>query len=387
MTLSSQSHTLFRNARIVLKNEIIHGSLEVKNGVITAIDEGASSAPSAIDCEGDYLIAGLIELHTDHLEQHFVPRPKVHWNPLAAVQAHDAQIASSGITTVFDALRVGSDGDAKKLGAEMRTLADAIANGVANNRLRADHLIHLRCELSSSDVVSDFEPFLGHPLLKLASLMDHTPGQRQFVSLEKWATYYQGKTGMSDVALAQFMDERMAAQVQYAEPHRRAIVQLCKQAGIALASHDDAIAAHVDEAIKDGVSIAEFPTTLEAAKASHEAGLSVLMGAPNVVRGGSHSGNVSALDLANNGHLDILSSDYVPFSLLQAAFMLPKESQAITLPQALCMVTHNPAKAAKLDDRGRLEVGLRADLVRVQLDEGEDLPLVRSVWRQGTRVC
>ena len=378
------NQTVFSNARIVLADEVITGSLLVEDGVIKAIDQGTSQ--TGIDCEGDYLIPGLIELHTDHLEQHYVPRPKVHWHPLAAVQAHDAQIAASGITTVFDALRVGSDGDAKKLGGEMRTLADAIERGVQSNRLRADHLIHLRCELSSADVVEEFEPFIGHPLLKLASLMDHTPGQRQFVSLEKWTTYYQGKTGMSDEALAVFMEDRITSQKQYAEPNRRQIVELCRAHNVALASHDDAIEAHVAEAIEDGVSIAEFPTTVEAAKASHEAGLSVLMGAPNVVRGGSHSGNVSALELANNGHLDILSSDYVPFSLLQAVFTLPREGKAITLPQAVSMVTANPAKAANLNDRGRLETGLRADLVRVQLRSEEDVPLVRSVWRQGQRV-
>src|SRR5690606_29264450 len=139
--------------------------------------------------------------------------------------------------------------------------------------------------------------------------------------------------------------------------------------------------AHVEEAAEDGVAIAEFPTTLEAASAAHDAGLAILMGAPNVVRGRSHSGNISASDLVEAGLLDILSSDYVPFALLQAAFLLPRRIASVSLPQALATVTRNPARAAGLDDRGEIVIGKRADLVRVQINGA--LPSVRSVWREG----
>lgn len=372
-----------RNANIVLADEVIAGGIAVKAGTLSSVDTGASTHGE--DFEGDYLVAGLVELHTDHLESHYAPRPGVRWHPIAALQAHDAQIASSGITTVFDALRVGSDAESRRLGTEMRTLADAIHQAKSAGRLRADHLLHLRCEISAADVVAGMTPFIGMPDLKLVSVMDHTPGQRQFVKLEKYREYYQGKTGMSDAEMDAFIAERLEAHETYAPAHRRAVVAMCRDAGIALASHDDATPAHVAEAVEDGVSISEFPTTMAAARAARDGGMSVLMGAPNVVRGGSHSGNVSAAELAAGCCLDILSSDYVPFSLLHAAFRLPQLVDGITLPRAVALVTRNPAAAVGLNDRGEIAPGKRADFVRVGYDG--DVPVVRGVWRGGRRVA
>ena len=133
------------------------------------------------------------------------------------------------------------------------------------------------------------------------------------------------------------------------------------------------------------MKLAEFPTSFEAAEASHKSGMSVLMGAPNVVRGKSHSGNIAARDLARHGVLDVLSSDYVPLSLLHASFVLADEIDGISLPQAIAMVTATPARTVSLSDRGRIESGLRADLVRVRRDHG--VPVVRAVWREGRRVA
>lgn len=321
MTEDSKSETVLTNARIVLAGEVMTGSVLIRDGRIVDIGSATSGGD---DLDGDYLIPGLVELHTDHLEGHYAPRPRVRWNPLAAVQAHDAQVAASGITTVFDALRVGIDEQSNLNPSEMTVLADAIRSASAAGRLRADHYIHLRCEVSAPDCLEGFRRLQDDPLVRLASLMDHAPGQRQFASLDAYKVYYQGKLKMSDEALAAFSERRNSQSETYAAPHRLAIAQYCREHGIVLASHDDATVAHVDEAITQGIHVAEFPTTVEAARASHEAGMSVLMGAPNVVRGSSHSGNVSARSLAEAGLLDILSSDYIPFSLVQAAFALGK---------------------------------------------------------------
>jgi alpha-D-ribose 1-methylphosphonate 5-triphosphate diphosphatase len=214
--------------------------------------------------------------------------------------------------------------------------------------------------------------------------MDHTPGQRQFTSLDHFRVYYQGKTGMSDDAFLQMVDRRVSMAQKHSAHHRNEIAARCRAAGIVLASHDDATAEHVRESVEHGVTLAEFPTTLEAATAARDSGLRILMGAPNVVRGGSHSGNVAARSLLGQGLLDILSSDYVPFSLLHAAFMVTEGEDAVPVPDAIATITRNPAEAAGLDDRGVIEVGRRADLVRVRLDH--EVPLVRSVWREGRRV-
>ena len=376
---------VFANCRIVTPGAVVPGALVLEGGVIAEVGEGTGS-PAAIDCEGDFLIPGLIELHTDHLESHFKPRPKVLWPVEAAVVAHDAQIAASGITTVFDALRVGTNKeDDLSIGRNMRSLAEAIGRAKSADVLRADHLLHLRCELACEDTVAATEAFLGDPNLRLISLMDHTPGQRQFTRLDKFKEYYCGKTGMSEAELEAYITERLAAHEKLAGPNRRRVVDLARAHGIPLASHDDATGAHVDEAAEDGVTIAEFPTTADAAELSRRHGMHVLMGAPNVVRGGSHSGNISAQVLAEAGLLDILSSDYVPFSLLQAVFGLPDRVPDIDLPAAVRLVTRNPAVATGLDDRGEIAVGKRADLVQIRVVGG--LPVVRSVWRQGRRVA
>ncbi|ESY83803.1 phosphonate metabolism protein PhnM [Mesorhizobium sp. LNHC221B00] len=377
------AETVLSNARIVLADEIVEGSLVLRDGFIADVDAGSSRTGE--DMGGDYVIPGLVELHTDHLEGHYAPRPKVRWNPIAAVLAHDAQVATAGITTVLDALRVGMDEDADLTLADIRKLADAIEDSVAQDRLRADHFLHLRCEVSAPDCLQAFANFDGDERVKLASLMDHAPGQRQFVNLETYAYYYQRKLKLTDRDFQKFCEKRMGESALNSRPNRVHIAAACQERGIVLASHDDATIGHVGEAIEQGVRVAEFPTTEEAARASKAAGLGVLMGAPNVMRGASHSGNVSARTLASDGLLDILSSDYIPFSLIQSAFFLGDMVEGISLPQAVAMVSKNPAEAVGLNDRGIIEQGRRADLVRVRVDD--HVPVVRTVWRQGLRVA
>ncbi len=377
------AETILNNARIVLSGEVVAGSVLIRDGKIADISRASSAIGE--DMGGDFIIPGLVELHTDHLEGHYAPRPRVRWNPIAAVLAHDAQIATAGITTVFDALRIGLDEDADVTVDDMRKLADAVEDGLRADRLRADHFIHLRCEVSAGDCRRAFSYFDGDKRVKLVSLMDHAPGQRQFVSLDTYAAYYKRKLKLTDEQFIAFCEKRMGESAKNSRGNRDAIVSSCHARGIVLASHDDATVEHVDEAVAQGIRIAEFPTTVEAAKASKDAGLGVLMGAPNVVRGGSHSGNVSACALAEDGVLDILSSDYIPFSLIQSAFFLGEAVDGISLPQAVAMVSKNPAEAVGLTDRGAIEVGRRADLVRVRVDE--HVPVVRAVWREGVRVA
>ncbi len=366
------------NARVVLADRVIDGHVVIRDGLIAEIGKGPAKGE---DLEGDFLLPGLVELHTDHMEGHYAPRPGVRWNPLASVQAHDAQVAASGITTVFDALRVGLNDDSGMSNEDFRKLGEAIHVGMESGRLRADHFIHLRCEVAAPDCLEGFAPFQGDSRVRIASLMDHSPGQRQFASIEAYRNYYQKKKRMSDAEFEAFAARRTRESAEFAEPHRDAISARAAEMGIVLASHDDATVEQVADATARGIRIAEFPTSLEAARASREGGMAILMGAPNVVRGGSHSGNVSARDLAAEGLLDILSSDYVPFSLMQAIFAFDDQME---LPDAVAMVTRHPAEAAGLTDRGVIEAGKRADLVRVNADMG--LPMVRTVWREGRRV-
>lgn len=370
--------------RIVLADRVIAGTVVVENGLIAAIEEDRLRA-DAIDWADDLVIPGLVELHTDHIEPHYTPRPKVFWDPLSAVFAYDAQIAAAGITTVFDCLRAGTDRDGVAIEGRLFALAAAIGRAVETGLLRAEHHIHLRCEICSPDVLEQAREFVDRFDVRLLSLMDHTPGARQFRDEEKLRDYYRGKKkGMSEDELSAYFAERKALHARLAVDHRRALVDLAKANRIALASHDDTTVEHVLESVADGVAVAEFPTTVEAARASHAHGLEVLMGGPNVVRGGSHSGNVSALQLAEAGVLDILSSDYVPISLIEGAFALSKVAAVGGLAAAIRTVTLNPARATGMTDRGEIAVGRRADLVRVVTVDAH--PVVREVYRLGRRV-
>lgn len=378
------SEKIFTNARLVTDDAVRRGTLAIDGDRIVEIGDGASHVPGALDLEGDFLIPGLVELHTDNLERHFTPRPGVRWPSMPAAVAHDAQIISSGITTVFDAVAIGDHKQGSRL-HDLSAMTNAVIEGRKRGLFRADHLMHLRCEVSFDSMIELFKPFQDIEIVGLASLMDHTPGQRQFVDMDKFREYYQGKHGLSDTEIDALVARQRHAHVEFAPRNRAHVVAACRARGIAIASHDDATEAHVVDAVEDSVSVAEFPTTHVAAKASRAAGMKVLMGAPNLVRGGSHSGNVSARDLAAAGLLDILSSDYVPISLLHAAFMLPEVVAGVDLPRAVAMVAANPAEAAGLDDRGRLAAGRRADLVQVRLDE-DGTPMVRGVWSEGERV-
>jgi alpha-D-ribose 1-methylphosphonate 5-triphosphate diphosphatase len=379
---------IFTNARIVTRDSVIEGTLAIRDGLIAGVDDRGTGVPGAVDFGGDYLIPGLIELHTDNIEKNFAPRPGVEWPALSAALAHDAQIVAAGITTVFDALRAGDVMEDQYEFDTLAAIAAAIAEAQARGLTRAEHWFHIRCEVSCPGVLDHFAPYRDHPLLKIMSVMDHAPGQRQFTDLEMYRRYYGKKYNLANDALDVIWQRQIENSERHSAENRRTIVDFSRARGLALASHDDATEDHIAEAVRDGVVIAEFPTTEEAAAAATREGLSVLAGGPNIVRGGSHSGNVSAGSLVEKGILGIISSDYVPSSMLDAVFKLHHDSEdkgdGIALPDALAMVSANPADAAGLHDRGRIAPGLRADIVRVRA--APDLAAVRTVWRGGERV-
>lgn len=371
------------NAQVVTRQDVFSGTVVAEGGVLRAVDDRGTTIRTALDLEGDYLLPGIVELHTDMLEKHWAPRPGVQWPAAAAVVAHDAQLAAAGITTVLDGLAVGYIIETGQRPRDPAPMARAIRSVQETGLLRCEHFLHMRCEVSTEWVLRDLEPFAPDPMVRLVSLMDHTPGQRQFVRVDKYREYNQGKYGLSDAQMDDLIEKRLTDQALYGERHRAAIVELCRKRGLALASHDDATAAHVEEAVEEGVTIAEFPTTLEAARAARAFDLAIVAGAPNLVCGRSHSGNVSAAELAAHGLLDILSSDYVPVSALHGAFLLHLR-YGMDLPTAIATISLTPAQRVRMDDRGEIAVGKRADLIRVRVVD--DVVAVRAVWREGERV-
>ncbi|MBP0492813.1 alpha-D-ribose 1-methylphosphonate 5-triphosphate diphosphatase [Roseomonas indoligenes] len=377
------NETILTNARLVLPDQVLDGTLLLRDGLIAELSPGRSTAPGALDLEGDYLIPGVVDVHTDNLERQVLPRSMARWPSVSAFLAHDGQVAVAGVTTVLDALCLGDLGfDESRLQTArdgIRDLGSLTAAGV----LKTEHFLHLRCELPAIDMLAMLEEFHDDPHLRMVSLMDHTPGVGQYVNAEHYKKM-RVKAGRTP----EEVDNRIAVltvqRERYAEAHRRAVLSLFEGRGIPVAMHDDWDAAVVARNAADGIEISEFPVNLEAARAAKAHGMAVIAGAPNLVRGGSHSGNVSVADLAREGLVDIIASDYVPPAMIEAAWRLT-DVAGMSLPAAVATVTANPARSLHLDDRGRIAPGLRADLVRVR--EFGGMPVVQAVWRGGARIA
>lgn len=369
------------NARVVTPDTVIDGgSVLCRDGRVVDVCAGRSAVAGAVDLKGDYLLPGLVDLHTDNLERHMIPRVSVYWPASAAILAHDRQVLAGGITTVLDSLALG---DVLPDGERVKIYSQSIEAWLAARRsgaTKAYHALHLRCEIGHEGVIEPLEALRNNPDLLMVSVMDHTPGQRQFMDLKKYRFQYPQLT---EQEFLDYVAQRQAIRDTVGVRHRRAIIDFADSLGIPVASHDDRTEAEVAEAVADGIAMSEFPTALEAARAAHRSGMAVIGGAPNVVLGGSHSGNASVADMARAGVLDILASDYVPASMILAAFALHRDL-GIGLAACIAMVSAAPADAVKLADRGRIALGQRADLVRVRHYDG--LPVVETVWRDGQRV-
>ena len=358
---------IIQNARIIALDEEFTGTVRIENGLIQSVDRGNTAVPGAEDWAGDWLMPGLVELHTDNLEKHLVPRPGVIWNAHSAMTVHDAQCAAAGITTVLDSVVIGDLDEGGPRCQTQHTSIAALHQCRDEGLMRVEHLLHLRCELSAPDILEVFHQYADDPLLKLVSVMDHTPGQRQWRDLKSYRRYSERNVRYSDAEFEAMIAQRKADQQAYAIPHRQVIVKASRARQLPLASHDDTLLSDIALAVEEGVAMSEFPTTVAAAQAARDAGMAIIMGGPNMVKGGSHSGNVSAAELAQLDLLDIFSSDYVPSSLLLATFMLGG-LEHWTLAKAVRTVTRNPARAIGMTDRGEVAVGQRADILRVRMN-------------------
>ena len=374
--------TILTNARIVLPDAVIYGTIVLKAARIEAVQPGISAAPGAVDMEGDTLIPGVVDLHTDNLERQVQPRSNARWPSLSAMIAHDVQCAAAGVTTVLDALCLGDLGFDKD---RIRTFLDGVTDGDAlghTGLLKSDHYLHLRCELPAVDMMALLDPVADHPRVRMVSLMDHSPGVGQYADLARYRAMRM-REGLDEAYIERRIVEIQAQREQLRGPNRRALLDRTRGTGAVLASHDDRTREEVEENHRDGIRISEFPVSMIAATTAKAHQMQVIAGAPNIVRRGSHSGNVAAADLVRQGAVDAFASDYVPASLVEAAFQCGRET-GITLPQSIALVSDRPAQLAGLSDRGRLAPGFRADVVRIRLHE--TLPVVRQVWRAGERV-
>ncbi|GAA4204128.1 alpha-D-ribose 1-methylphosphonate 5-triphosphate diphosphatase [Streptosporangium oxazolinicum] len=366
--------TFTLRARRVLTGEaeLSPGHVRVEDGVITSVTAEPPGGP--VTDLGDHdLLPGLVDLHSDCWYQRARPRPSARFPLGQALVMLDTEVVSWGITTHFTCLALQDDTTA---GRTLDEAAEAAAIVAAAGGLRADHRTHLRVEATMRrlDVVAELAAL---PRAGMLSYMDHTPGQGQFRREADWRAYYAG-TGEPD--LDALLAGRRARQ-PHTDATRKDLAALAVAYGLALASHDDDTPGRAAQAHALGAVIAEFPVTAGAAHRAHELGLTVVMGAPNAMRGGSHvAGNLSARDTLAAGHLGALTSDYHPPSLLGAIYCLA-DAGLCDLATSVGLATAGPARAAGLTDRGVLRPGARADLVAVTRKAG--LPVATQTWIAG----
>lgn len=368
-----------RAARSLIEGEERHGWWVVLRG--ETVEAVQRSRPAGAECHelvGMDLIPGLVDLHSDCLEQKTRPRPGMEIPTAAGILELDSEAAALGITTHF--LCVGLDNDPEH--RRSLEIADETLGTLARMRpeLRIDHRVHLRVEMTG-DGPTMAAALAGRPPVSLLSYMVHVPGTGQFRSEASWLGYYtrHGPSQNAQQVIA-FRKSRLGLVGE----RRRTLAALAGEHGLVLASHDDDSTGVVEVAVSLGVRIAEFPVNEEAAEAAVSRGLGTVMGAPNARRGASqHEGNLSARRALSRGLLTALASDYHPASLLASAYQLAAD-RVCSWSQAVALVSTNPARLAGLADRASIEPGKRADLVAVGPRAG--LPAVAQTWVAGRPV-
>lgn len=373
--------------KIVLPDGILeHGSIQVKDGIITDIIEGSASndVPSL---DGLTLIPGLIDLHGDMLERDVQPRPSARFPTEMGLIELDKRLAGSGITTAYAAISFawkGNDLRTQESATEMINKINEL-----NHLLLVDLKVHARFEITNPATAPILTELLEAQKIQLVSVMDHTPGQGQYADIDRYLNFMHKWLGVSQDSLGSMKDEIMSkvklSIEAEAEKDRNwdIIEQICAVAAahnIPVASHDDDTRDKVNRQSEFGISISEFPVSQEAAEAAHDNNMHVIMGAPNAYRGKSTSNNLSAMDAIQQGLVDILATDYFPASMIHTAFKLTREGY-MPLHESIKLVSTNAADIMGLHDRGRIEIGRRADLVLVH--ENEQFPRVRGTLSAG----
>ncbi|MGK6315483.1 alpha-D-ribose 1-methylphosphonate 5-triphosphate diphosphatase [Neorhizobium sp. DT-125] len=368
---------------IVLRDRVIEqGAVRIENGLIAEVRD-TPVQDADIFGEGRLLLPGFVDMHGDMIEKEIEPRANVRMPVELGIYELDKKLATSGITTAYAALSFtpatyGHMRSVDHTTAMIKTLASM------RDELLVDHRVHGRFEVTFLPALTTADQLSKAGALDLISLMDHTPGQGQYRNIETHIANMAKTKKISEAEAAELVRQRIANREEHGDATNvvHALADLARERGLTLASHDDDSVEKVTLLHGLGARISEFPVTMEAAVEAHRLGLSTAMGAPNALRGLSYSGNLSAREAFAAGVLDILASDYHPSAILPAVLALAETGEG-GLPAAVALASANPAAALKLSDRGRIEEGLRADLV---IAERGRIPRLRSTIRGGRQV-
>ncbi|MFP3090987.1 alpha-D-ribose 1-methylphosphonate 5-triphosphate diphosphatase [Treponema sp. TIM-1] len=375
------------NARVVGPDKILpdHAIIIRKDRILAILPMSSlrrrdknGSTMRCFDARGGYVLPGFIDIHSDYIEGILQPRPTTLIDFEMGLREVEKQLLGHGVTTIYHSLSIMDVAGSKDGRANFRTkenferLALLIQDFHQGYHL-IRHRLHARYDIYAADLYDYVARILEEGKVHELSFMDHTPGQGQYRNLEIYARSAAGWDIEGDLSLEKKL-EILQNRPRVSGKKLKRLAMMAKKQGIPLASHDDDSPEKVLFMKKEyGTKISEFPVELAAAKKAREEGLMVVMGAPNVMLGGSHSGNLPALEAIREGCTDILCSDYYPASLLHSAFML-EEKGIIPLTEAVRMLTLNPARALGLAaDYGSLEVGKKADLLIVRKLQGRPL--------------
>ncbi|UIF90528.1 alpha-D-ribose 1-methylphosphonate 5-triphosphate diphosphatase [Cupriavidus sp. UYPR2.512] len=378
------SATYLTHATLVLPDRVLHDSaLLIEDGCIAAIEPAPAAVPAhaaVIDLHGHTVMPGLVDVHCDAIEKEVEPRASVLFPLDFAVAQVDRRNAAAGITTPYHALSFAGN----QFGVRNVDIAATLVRTLAAYRRHSlvDNRIHCRYEVTDTGAVPVLEALMAEGVVDLLSVMDHSPGQGQFKTMDAYLAYMIGNHGMSREQAADAAHKKAAA-LEGAHERVNRLVAKAHALGIPTASHDDDSPQRIAAMHTLGVRMSEFPINLETAQAACAQALPTILGAPNVLRGKSQSGSMRAIDAIQAGVGTILCSDYQPSTLIAAAYAAAGLA-GLPLNQALALVTANPADACLLDDRGRLAPGLRADVIAVSGVAGQ--PMVTHTWSGGRLV-
>ncbi|MDX3987381.1 alpha-D-ribose 1-methylphosphonate 5-triphosphate diphosphatase [Achromobacter sp. LC458] len=369
------------HARVIMPDRVLENSaVLIDDGRIVAIEPDGARADRVVDLQGQTLMPGLIDLHCDAIEKEAEPRSRVLFPFDFAVAQVDRRNAAAGITTPFHALSFANN----EWGVRNNQTAAQVVRAVHAFRPHSlvDNRVHCRYEVTDPTSVDVLRALMDEGAVDLLSVMDHSPGQGQFKTLESYLQYMMGNHAMSREQAEEAAHAKTRAK-DGAVTRVQALLAHAHALGIATASHDDDSVQRIATMRNLGVSMSEFPITLDTARAAVSCGLPTILGAPNVLRGQSQSGSMRAIDAIRAGVASCLCSDYQPSTLIAAAFAVAAQTD-LSWPQAIALVTANPADACGLADRGRIAVGQRADLVAVA--QVGALPLISHTWSAGRLV-
>lgn len=381
---------LITNGIIITEETLLEGyDLFVYEDRIAKIVRRGEFTPDAnteiIDASGGYIAPGLIDIHSDYIEHMTAPRPTSLIDFRLSLRETEKELISHGITTMYHSLSIFKSVDYKyrpiREPENVRKLVDLIDQTHHSKHL-VRHRFHARFEIDNLEEIESLKAYIMEEKVHLLSFMDHTPGQGQYRDLELYKKTIRGYEDVSDENVELIIANHQSKQKMTVDAIRE-IAEMAKARNIAIASHDDDSVEKLDLVQSFGTTISEFPITLDIARKAKEKGLFTIAGAPNVILGGSHSGNLSAAEAVNDGSIDILCSDYYPAAMLHAVFQLASQYEK-GLVEMFKLVTLNPARAVNMDETlGSIREGKKADLLIIERLEPDDFPVITAVMVDG----